>query len=269
MSPMSTADRYGPWAIVAGASEGIGASFSRRLAAQGINLVLVARRADPLNALAHELRDQYGVETRAIALDLSVPGAEAELFNATAALEVGLLICNAGADEHAAWFLDVAADEWAAMIRRNCVVPMVAAHHYGAAMVGRGRGGVLLVTSGAAWVGGARLATYGATKAFDLVLGEALWAEWHDRGVDVLSLVVGATDTPALRRLLEQQGVTLDGLADPDDVAANGLEHLADGPTWSIGMPDGGGPSPFDGLRRRDAALAMSAGADMTFGPRS
>jgi len=262
-----TPDRYGPWALVAGASEGIGASFARQLAAQGINLVLVARREGPLDALAGDLRDGHGVETRVVSLDLSARGAEANLFAATADLEVGLLIYNAGADEHAATFLDVTVDEWAAMVRRNCAIPLLAAHHYGRGMVDRGRGGVLLVTSGAAWAGGGRLATYGATKAFDLVLGEALWAEWRGHGVDVLSLVVGATATPALHRLLNQQGTTLDGLAEPDDVARAGLEHLAEGPTWSMGMPDGGGGSPFDGLSRRDAVLAMTAGGDMTFGP--
>ncbi len=267
MSASITPERYGPWAIVAGASEGIGAAFSHRLAAQGINVVLLARREGPLAALDGELHDRYDVETMVVALDLSVPGAEVELFDATAALEVGLLVYNAGADEHGAYFLDVDPEEWAAMVRRNCVVPMLAAHHYGGRMAARGAGGVLLVTSGAAWAGGARLATYGATKAFDLVLGESLWAEWRDRGVDVLSLVVGATATPALQRLLDERGMTVDDLADPDDVARAGLEHLADGPTWSMGVPDGGGPSLLDGLARRDAVLAMSAGSDMIFGP--
>ena len=219
MSASITPERYGPWAIVAGASEGIGAAFSHRLAAQGINVVLLARREGPLAALDAELHDRYDVETKVVALDLSAPGAEAELFAVTAALEVGLLVYNAGADEHGAYFLDVDPEEWTAMVRRNCVVPMLAAHHYGGRMAARGAGGVLLVTSGAGWAGGARLATYGATKAFDLVLGESLWAEWRDRGVDVLSLVVGATNTPALHRLLDERGMTVDDLADPDDVA--------------------------------------------------
>jgi uncharacterized protein len=269
MTTSITPERYGPWAIVAGASEGIGAAFSRRLAEQGINLVLVARREGPLDELGRELRAEHGVETRVTPLDLSVPDAELALVDATDDLEVGLLVYNAGADEHGAFFLDVAREEWTAMVRRNCVVPMVAAHHFGTQMVDRGRGGLLLVTSGAAWAGGARLAPYAATKAFDLVLGESLWAEWRDRGVDVLSLVVGATSTPALLRLLDEKGTTVEQLDDPDDVARQGLEHLADGPTWSMGVADGGGPSLLDGMRRRDAALAMSAGTDMIMGPRS
>ena len=269
MTDAISPERYGPWAIVAGASEGIGAAFARQIAARGINVVVLSRRKDPLEMLSGELRQQHGVETRVVALDLSVPGAERELFDATADLEVGLLVYNAGADDHASFFLDVDPEEWTAMVRRNCVVPMLAAHHFGTGMLARGRGGVLLVTSGAAWAGGARLATYGATKAFDLVLAEALWAEWRDHGVDALSLVVGSTATPALLRLLEERGTSIEHLADPEDVARAGLEHLGDGPTWSMGMPDGAGASPLGGLARRDAVLAMSAGGDATFGPRT
>jgi len=90
-------------------------------------------------------------------------------------------------------------------------------------MVERGRGGLVLVTSGAAFAGGSHIAVYAASKAFDLVLAEGLWAEWHDRGVDVLSLVVGATDTPSLRASLEKFGATIDELADPADVAREGV----------------------------------------------
>jgi short-subunit dehydrogenase len=260
-----TRERYGPWAIVAGASEGIGAAFSRRLASRGVDLVLIARREAPLVALADDIAGTYGVATRALSLDLSAVGAEQSLFEATADLEVGLLVYNAGGDDNGdVHFLDVDADVWAALVRRNCLVPMLAAHHYGSRMMARRRGGVLLVSSGAAWAGGARLVPYGATKAFDLLLGEGLWAEWHERGVDVLSLVVNATDTPAIRRLMEAHGTELEHLDDPDDVACQGLEHLVDGPTWDMGS--GGGASPVGALSRRDAVLLYSAGTEGMFG---
>lgn len=262
-----TRERYGPWAIVAGASEGIGAAFSRRLASRGVDLVLIARRQAPLVALADDIARTYGVTTRVLSLDLSAVGAEASLFEATAELEVGLVVYNAGGDDNGdVHFLDVDPDVWAAMVRRNCLVPMLAVHHYGTPMVERGHGGVLLVSSGAAWAGGARLAPYGATKAFDLVLGEALWAEWRKHGVDVLSLVVNATDTPAIRRLMTAHGTEVDHLDDPDDVACQGLEHLPDGPTWEVGSVDGGGPSPVGALSRRDAVLLYSAGTEAMFG---
>ena len=202
-----------------------------------------------------------------LSLDLAVSGAELALFDATADLDVGTLIYNAGADAHSTFFLDVAAEDWVAMVHRNCVLPLLACHHYAAAMTERGSGGIILVTSGAAWAGASRLATYGATKAFDLVFGEALWAELGPRGVDVLSLVVGATDTPALQQLLEERGTTLADLADPDDVAREGIEHLGGGPTWSMGMPDGGGPSFLATLSRQAAVEAMSAGNEAVIGP--
>jgi short-subunit dehydrogenase len=265
MSVDITRERYGPWAIVAGASEGIGAAFSRRLAARGIDLVLVARREVPLTALAQELEDRHRVATRVLSLDLGAVAAEKALFEATADLEVGLVVYNAGGDDHGdVQFLDVDPDVWAALLRRNCTVPMLAAYHYGSRMVDRQRGGLILVSSGAAWAGGARLAPYGATKAFDLILGESLWAEWRGLGVDVLSLVVGATDTPPLQRLLAAHDAEVEHLDDPDDVARQGLEYLGEGPTWTMGSADG--PSPVGGLPRREAVLLYSAGTEAMFG---
>ena len=266
------AEQYGPWAVVAGASVGIGAEFCRQIAAEGVNVVLVSRSADKLEALASELRTDHGIETRVAAADLAVPGAEAELFAATEDLELGLFVYNAGADSLNTYFLDVPAEEWHGMVRRNCVVPLLASHHYGVGMVARKKGGILLVTSGAAWAGGGRLTTYGGTKAFDLVFAEGLWAELRRDGVDVLSLVVGATDTPALRASLAKFGVTVDDLsqmseiADPADVAREGLSHLGDGPTWQVGVDDGGGPSLLGSLPRRQAVELITQGHDMLFG---
>ncbi len=266
------AAKYGPWAVVAGASVGIGAEFCRQVAAEGVNVVLVSRNVDTLEQLAGELREHHHVETRVAGVDLAVPGAEAELFAATDGLDVGLVVYNAGADSVNDYFLDVPAEEWHGMVRRNCVVPLLASHHYGAAMVARERGGILLVTSGAAWAGGGRMTTYGGTKAFDLVFGEGLWAELRRDGIDVLSLVVGATDTPALRASLDKFGVTVDDLAqmsplaDPADVAREGLTHLADGPTWQVGVPDGGGPSLLGSLPRRQAVELITQGHDTLFG---
>src|SRR3954452_8315943 len=265
-------EKYGPWAVVAGASVGIGAEFCRQIAAEGVNVVLVSRSIDKLESLAAELRADHGMETRVAGVDLAKPGAEAELFTATDRVEMGLFVYNAGADSLNTYFLDVAAEEWHGMLRRNCTVPLLASHHYGAEMVARKRGGILLVTSGAAWAGGGRLTTYGGTKAFDLVFGEGLWAELRRDGVDVLSLVVGATDTPALRASLEKFGVTVDDLskmselADPADVAREGLTHLGDGPTWQVGVPDGAGPSLLAGLPRRQAVELITEGHDMLFG---
>jgi short-subunit dehydrogenase len=203
------------------------------------------------------------VAVRTIALDLSAPDALAKLAGETSDLELGLLVYNAGSDESSAAFLDKDLDAHLRLVSRNCTSVLEAAYRFGAPMVTRGRGAMVLVTSGAAWSGGATLAVYGATKAFDLILAEGLWAEWRASGVDVLSLVLGATDTPSLHRVLDAKGASHRDLADPADVAETALEHLADGPTWIWGANPSGG-SPFGALSRRDAVLAMSRGATAT-----
>jgi short-subunit dehydrogenase len=234
------------------------------MAARGLNVVLVARRAAVLEATADDIRAKHGVEVRTVALDLSAPGALAELQRETSGLEIGLFVGNAGGDDYSAAFLDKELETHLALVNRNCVSVLEAAYRFGGPMVARGRGALVLVTSGAAWAGGATLAAYGATKAFDLLLAEGLWAEWRTSGVDVLGLVLGATDTPSLHRVLDAKGGSYGDLADPRDVAEEALEHLADGPTWIYGSANPIGGSPFGTLSRRDAVLAMSRGASAT-----
>jgi uncharacterized protein len=245
---MDFTGRYGEWAVVAGASEGVGASVARLLGERGVKVVLVARRKAALDEIAAKV----GAETRTLALDLSTVDAAAALAAATADLDVGLLVYNAGADPYMSRFLDQPAEVWLGMLARNCTTVLGAVHHFAGRMAARGRGGIALVTSGAAWAGGARLATYGATKAFDLLLAESLWAELGPLGVDVLGMVLGATDTPALRRLV---GSVRAGWADADDVARDLLDNLGNGPTFPPG------PTPFGTLARRDAVKLMSQGA--------
>jgi short-subunit dehydrogenase len=246
---MDFAHRYGPWAVVAGASEGVGASLARLLGERGVKVGLVARNPVTLGEAARTVV----TETRAIPLDLSKPDAAAELASATADLDVGLLIYNAGADPHMSRFLDQPVDVWQSLLARNCATVTGAVHHFAGRMVARGRGGIALVTSGAAWAGASHLAVYGASKAFDLLLAESLWAELGPRGVDVLAIVLGATDTPALRRLVGERDIG--GLAKADDVARDLLDNLGNGPTFPPG------PSPFGALARRDAVQLMSQGA--------
>jgi len=179
-------DRYGPWALVAGASEGVGASAARSLGKRGINVVLVSRRQAALDVVAETVLSS----TRTVALDLSEPDAGSQLIRATADLEIGLLIYNAGADPNMARFLDKPRDVWQAMLTRNCTTVMASAHHFGGLMAKRGYGGIVLVTPGAAWAGGSRLAVYAASKAFDLILAESLWAELEPSGVHVLAMVL-------------------------------------------------------------------------------
>jgi uncharacterized protein len=250
---MDFAERYGPWAVVAGASEGVGASVARLLGERGVNVVLVARRQGALDDVAATV----AAATRTVVLDLSETDAATTLANEVAGLEVGLVIYNAGADPNMSQFIDKPVDVWLGMVSRNCATVVGVAHHFGGLMVERGRGGIVLVTSGAAWAGGSHLAVYGASKAFNLVLAESLWAELSPKGVDVLAMVLGQTDTPAFRRVLN--GREAESLADPDDVARDMLDHLAEGPAFP---PD---PTPFSGLPRRQAVELMTQGAASLF----
>jgi uncharacterized protein len=243
------AEQYGPWAVVAGASEGVGSSVARMLGDRGVNVLLVARRQVALDEVAATVKTQ----TRTAALDLSKLDAHEVLASATEGLDVGLLVYNAGADPNASRFLDQPLATWQELVQRNVNSVLGACHHFGSRMVERGSGGIVLVTSGAAWVGGDYLTAYGGSKAFDLVFGEALWAELKPRGVDVLSMVLGATDTPAFRRVLK--GRDFPDIADPDDVAREMLDHLAEGPTYP---PD---PTPFGAPARRQAVEMMSQGS--------
>ena len=253
---------YGPWGIVAGGSDGVGVAFAHAMAARGINVVLVARRVPVLEASADEIRARHGVEVRTVALDLSAPDAISRLADATDDVEIGLFVYNAGSDDRIGALLDRDLDAQLALVHRNCASVLEAAYRFGAPMVARGRGGMVLVTSGGAWVGAAGMAAYGASKACDLSLAERLWAEWRTSGVNVLGLVLGRTDTPSMRRVFDAHGESEPGalgkLADPDDVADEALTHLADGPTWIYGSDDPAGGSPFGAMRRRDAVLAIS-----------
>jgi short-subunit dehydrogenase len=151
------------------------------------------------------------------------------------------------------------------MIHRNCTVPVQLCHHFGAAMADRGRGGLVLVGSGAGLIGAPNMVAYGASKAFDMVLAEALWAELHDRGVDVLGLILAVTDTPALRRLLARRGVLgsedgdepIPGAVSSADTAAEALDHLTEGPTWFVGDMLRDGAQQLGSVPRNDAVKLM------------
>jgi len=260
------AERYGPWALIAGASEGIGASFARQVAAAGINVVLVARRAEPLEQTAAAIRAVCGVETRTAAVDLTSDDLIGQLGAATGDVDIGLLVYNAGATHGAIRFHDDAVDMPLQLVRLNCVGPVVLCHHFGAHMVERGRGGIIMLTSMSAVAGAARTVTYSATKAFDQVFAEGLWAELRPHGVDVLALIAGATRTPAM----ERSGALIGGEAfpgmDPDDVAREGLVNIANGPTWVAGEANRAGYEYMRSLPRADAVALMSQGARAIYG---
>jgi short-subunit dehydrogenase len=218
--------RYGPWALVAGASEGIGAAFARELARRGLDLVLVARRAEPLEATAREIAGETKVQVRCLPLDLTRADAAAVLEDELAALDVGLVVYNA-ALAPAGTFLEIPLDEQLAAIDANVRGPLALAHAFGRRMAARGAGGILLMSSLTAFQGSPYVATYGATKSFLLALAEGLWFELAPRGVDVLAVCAGATRTP--RYLKRAQG-RAPGELEAEQVAHEALAALGHGP---------------------------------------
>ncbi|MBV9320492.1 MAG: SDR family NAD(P)-dependent oxidoreductase [Mycobacterium sp.] len=233
--------KYGPWALVAGASEGVGAAFAEGLAERGLNVVLTARRQAALDAVAAGIIARTGVETRTVTVDLAQSDAASTVVAATKDLDIGFLVYCAGADTSFKPFLVQPIATAEAMVQRNCTVPMQLCHHFASAMVQRGSGGIVIFSSGAGLVGGPNMVAYGATKAFDIVFAEALWSELHDKGVDVLGLILGKTDTPALRRLEHTRGqINSQDEAPPDaatvdEVIDEAFDNLTNGPTLMVG----------------------------------
>jgi short-subunit dehydrogenase len=188
--------KYGPWAVVAGASEGIGAAFAGHLAARRLNLVLVARRGEMLAELGAKLAADYRTQTRPLAIDLADAGSPAAVAEQTADLEIGLLVFNA-AFSVVGPFFERPLEEHYREVDLNCRAPMAMAYLFGKRMLPRGRGGVLLMSSLSAFQGTPLVSNYAATKAYNLLLAEGLWDELRAQGIDVLACCAGATQTPA------------------------------------------------------------------------
>lgn len=188
-------ERYGPWALVAGASEGLGAELARQLAARGLGVLALARRLDKLEELRRELVDA-GAEVRIASVDLADDGMEEAVASAAEGLQIGLLVYNAAVSNIGA-FLDRPIEDHLRAVALNCRGPLVLAHRFGKEMRQRGRGGIVLMSSMSGLQGTAWVANYAATKAYNRVLAEGLWDELRDAGVDVLACCAGATRTPA------------------------------------------------------------------------
>ena len=181
---------YGPWAVVTGASDGIGRAFAHHLAAEGLHLVLVARREPALAALAGGLQQAHGVQCRVLPADLSDLEAVHRLAEATADLDVGLLVAAAGFGT-SGLFLDGDLGVETAMVDLNCTAVAALAWHFGPRLVQRGRGGMVFLSSLVAFHGTAHAANYAATKAYVQTLAEGLRAEWAGQGVDVIASAPG------------------------------------------------------------------------------
>jgi uncharacterized protein len=222
-------DKYGPWALVVGGSEGVGAAFARKLAARGFKLILVARKMRPLEELAAELQAR-GAAVRILSADLSRADVLEKVRAVTDDVDIGLLIYNAGANNTRGNFVELPAQVTDSVIAINVLGQVNFARHYGALMCQRRRGGIILTGSLGGYLGSPTLAAYTASKAFSRIFTEALWAECSAFGVDVLHLNIGYTATPAMARL----GMDISVAEPPENVAQQGLDNIANGPVWIV-----------------------------------
>ena len=224
---MSFQERYGPWALIAGASMGIGAALSHEAAARGLNVVMLARGEALLKEEADRVREQHGVETRSVVGDLVEPSIGRVVADATDDIEVGLLVYNAtiAMQGH---FLDVPLDDQLASVAVNCASPLILINRFGLPMRERGRGGIALISSTGGTAGSVNFSTYNAGKAYQWVLVETLWAELKPAGVDVTSILVGPTYSPNYAAFQETLDPNLHGSRDSQDPLERARARLFD-----------------------------------------
>ena len=190
-------NKFGPWAIVTGASSGIGKEFARQLAASGINPVLVARRLPMLQELGKALKQQYGVDFRAIQADLSQPEFMETMTTETADLEIGLVVSNAGTG-NPGQFLDLSEALLLNIVHLNAISHLRLTHYYGRKLAQRGRGGLILVSAMGALDGIPYMSNDAATKAYVTSLGQGIHVEFEKLGINTTVVIPGPTDTPVI-----------------------------------------------------------------------
>ncbi len=218
--------QFGPWAMVTGASSGIGRAVAAQLAASGINLVLAARRLSILDDVGRDLARSHGIRYRSVRVDLANPDFLNTLIDATNDLDLGLVVSNAG-DMNLGEFLAIPHDALLAELRVNTEAHLSLTHHFGQSLARQGRGGILLVSSIAGIQGVPYIANYAATKSYVLTLGEAVHRELSPRGVHVTVLVPGATATAMTTRFGADKTPMGRLMMSADACAAQGLAALA------------------------------------------
>ena len=236
MSMNDLKSKYGKIALVAGSSEGLGEAYCRALASQGIDLVMIARRKDKLEAKAAEIRLEFGVKVITVVADLADPEIIDTITSTTYGLEIDILIYDAGMP-YIGPFLDAPISKHLDIARVNMLGPLRVVHHFGKAMVQRSRGAVVLMSSIAGFQGAGFLTTYASTKAFNRELAESLWYEWKDKGVDVIACSGGTIATPDyLNTHPEDIGFFAPPVQQPEDVVSECFEKLGKTPSFVSGM---------------------------------
>ena len=245
--------QHGPWALITGASDGIGQAFAREAAAAGLHLALVARRGPALEALAAGLRAAHGVQVRVLPMDLAPAGAGQRLAAAVADLDVGLVVLAAGFGTSGP-FVDAPLGPELEMIDLNCRSVAELCHALGPRLLARGRGGLVLLSSLVAFQGVPRAANYAATKAWVQAFAEGLRGEWGPRGVDVLAVAPG----PVRSGFAARAGMVMGLAGTPDGVASGALRALGRRGTARPGLIAAGLEASLATLPRAGRVWVMS-----------
>ncbi len=229
-----------------------------------MNLVLLARKPQPLEEVAQQVKANSAVQVRTASIDLRAEDVLERIRAVTDDIEVGMLIYNAGVIS-ASQFLDRSLEQNLKSLRLTVSGPVILAHHFGTKMRERKRGGIIILGSMSSFAGSGNYVVYSAAKAFDVRFGEGLWYELKPHGIDVLSLIIGLTRTPKLMQSggLELAEKTGQPLLEPDDAAQQGLDNLENGPTWIAGAHNREWAKAFAQMDRKTAVLTLS-GASTT-----
>jgi short-subunit dehydrogenase len=232
---MKLKEKYGSTALVAGASEGIGAAFATSLAAEGMDLVLVARRLEPLHQLADLLKNKYKVDVMCIQCNLGSINATRQILEELDGREIDLLVYNA-AQSYIGPFIKNSFENHYLAAQVSMITPLNMIHLFGEKMLTKGKGAIILMTSLAGFQGSGYLSVYAATKAFIRVLGESLWYEWKNSGVDVIACCAGATATPGFKNTNpEKTSFFAPRVQDPAEVADECFKKLGKQPSYITG----------------------------------
>ena len=221
MSRESFLTSYGPWALVTGASSGIGRAFACELASRGLNVILVSRTKSTLTELSLHLEGSYGVKTRVVDADLGDATGVAEVIETAKSLDVGLYVASAGFGTSGP-FVDADVSNEVDMIQVNCVAAVELTHLAANQMRKRGRGGIILLASLVGWQGVPLSATYSGTKAFIQSFAEAIRIELKHSGLDVLSVAPG----PVLSSFDRRANMKIERGVTPETVALESLRAL-------------------------------------------
>ena len=258
--------RYGPTAVVTGASSGIGKAIARMLAAMDFDVIIVARRRDRLDALASELTRVHDMAAHICVADLGTAEGMEDLLKTCRGKDIGLLVSNAGFGMKGPHETNDP-DTMNRMLAINCVAPMQLCRRLIPQLKERGRGGIIITSSVESLMGFPYSAPYAASKAFATSFAEGLWGELSPSGIDVLALCPSSTDTETL----DLQGVdksTLQGMMSPAEVAREALDNIRKGPVYIAGKHNQEAFAGITAMPRRDALLMMAETLKALFGNR-